>query len=351
LRGSGVDRLAGEGNFRQVDVAGFQQIGVADHAEHGGGGGEIIDLEFAQRLNDARRIELARISRNVNAEGQRRDGAVPQAMAPGGRGGAEVVVLRRQADAVQGRDHQRDHRAVRVLHRLRQLARGARGVLEYREVGGAGVGLERRVLLRQLGPEGVVHLHYLRAGKLRGKRLRVVMREDERGFAVIDAQRQPLRPEQREQRHADGAALHRAEQADIKPQRRLEDHRHPVALGDAAPHQPVGEAAGQARQFREAVVLCAAVGELDAHRRTRRALRVPVQALVRQVHALGRAVEQLPQLVPRKLVQDLRVAADVGDAHRHFHSFFLLRFCLFVGISSKIDRLCRQFFADQTRQK
>ena len=107
-----VDRLARERHLRDAQIARLEQPGVADHAEHGRRRGEVVDPQLAQRLDDPRRVEAPGIGADVDAQRERRDGAVPQAVAPRGRRGAEVAVPRPQADAVEGGDHggaRRDH--------------------------------------------------------------------------------------------------------------------------------------------------------------------------------------------------------------------------------------------------
>ena len=274
-----------------MQLPGREQVGIANHAEHRGGRRKVVDVKFGKRFDNARRVELAGIGADMDAQCEGRDGAVPQAVAPGRRGRAEIAVARLQPHAIQRGDHQRHDRAVRMPHRFGQLARGARGVLENGQIVGARVRVERRALGGQFCPKGLVHAHDFGVTKRSRDDLPLAHQQQAR-CAIIDAQCQPFRAEQRKQRHADRAALHRTEQRHIEAQRGLKHHRHTLALADTAPAQPVGEAPGQVGEPREVMVFKMAVCKLDAHRAA--APCMPVQALVRQVHALGIAVEQFP---------------------------------------------------------
>jgi hypothetical protein len=61
-------------------------------------------------------------------------------------------------------------------------------------------------------------------------------------MAVVDAQREAVGAEQREERHRDGAPLHRAEQRAVEGQRGLEHDGHAVAARHAGALQHLGEA-------------------------------------------------------------------------------------------------------------
>ena len=200
---------------------------------------------------------------------------------------------------------------MRVLDGFWQFARGAGGVLINRQVGSARVGLERGAFRFEFAPERLIDLHHLRAGKLRRQRAAVTLCQHQFRGAVVDPQRQAFGAEQGEQRHADRAALDRAKQADVKPERGFEDHRDAVALGDTAFDQPVGETPGQVGQTGKVVVFRMAVGKLDAYGGA--ASTMPIQAFVGQIHSLGVAVEQRPQLVPGKAGDRFSVGGEFRD--------------------------------------
>jgi len=233
---------------------------------------------------------------------------VRQAVSPRRRRGAEVALAGPQSEPVERGDHQRHHRAMRVLHRLRQLARGAGGVLEQSEVRRGRRGRVIGAFGGELGPERVIGADHLGARVLCSRRVS----KNEAGLAIVQPQRQSLRPEQREHRHGDGAALHGAEHADVEGERGLDDHGDAIALGDAAALEPVGEAPGEIGELRKIVVLAATVGELDADRRAFAA--VAVDAFVREVHARLVAVEQRPEYFPREAAQHLVVGGELEDA-------------------------------------
>jgi hypothetical protein len=85
-----------------------------------------------------------------------------------------------------------------------------------------------------------------------------------------------------------------------------------LARAHAARLQQVREAARGAIQRAEGVRLVRRVGAGDAHRDAARG--VPLQAFVRDVQALGRAVEERPELLPRAVPVGVRVAREVGQA-------------------------------------
>jgi hypothetical protein len=170
---------------------------VAHHPVVRGRRRNVGEAVLLQRLQQPRRIELAGPGAGREAHGERRQGAVPKAMPPGGRGRADEAVAGPQAGAIEGRHHHRDDGAMAVLHRLGQLARRARGVLEDRQIVGAGVRLERRGERPELAQE-------------------IVSLDQELGLAVLDPELDAIGPEQGEQRHRDGAGLHRAEDGGVE---------------------------------------------------------------------------------------------------------------------------------------
>ena len=269
-------------------------------------------MQLGERFEYAQWIELAGVSADVYAERERRDGTVPQTMPPGRRGRAEIAIAGTQANAIERRHHDSHHRALGVLDRLRQFARGAGGVLEDRQRIGAGVGREGLGLRRERPPEGFIGRDHAQLRKLRGQRTRIAARDQHRGLAVIEAQRHALRPEQGEQRHGDGAGLDRAEHAGIESAPRFQHHRHAFAHSHTAIFKPMGELAGAVGQFVEARVLESPVGEFDADRQPAPAM--PVQAFVGEVHALTVAVEQRPQRRGGAGLLGKREIVDVGQS-------------------------------------
>ena len=107
---------------------------------------------------------------------------------------------------------------------------------------------------------------------------------------------QALGPEQREERHRDGAALHGAEHGAVERQRRLQHDGHALAAADAQLLEQVGEARRPLGERAEVVLLAPAVGELDAQRRP--LAHVPVDALVGEVQPLLSPSKSVPQRVP-----------------------------------------------------
>ena len=180
-----------------------------------------------------------------------------------------------------------------------------------REIGRARVRCKGCAVLRKLTPKRVVDLDHLSVGKLPRQTATIAVSQHQRGFAVIDAQRQAFRAEQGEQRHANRATLYRAKQAGVKTQRGFENYRDTITFGHPSRHQPVGEAPGEIGELGELNMLGMAVGKLDAHRRAARAM--AIQAFMRQVHRLGIAVEQLPKPIPREIRCGFNSGIKFGD--------------------------------------
>ena len=184
---------------------------------------------------------------------------------------------------------------MRVLHRGRQFTGGAGGVLEYRHIVGtcraSEGGRKARHLIEQ---RGIGHddadpvdlpgdLELLRIG------------DQQLRLAVIDPQPQSVEPEEREQRHADRPHDHRAEQAQVERQRRLEHEGDAVARLNAVRHQPVREARGAGGDLIEAQDLVGSVRMRNAHRDATRSIRVTADALVGDIEVLAITVEEFPQ--------------------------------------------------------
>ena len=167
LPGAGVHGLPREGELGGPERVARGDPRRAQETIDSGGRRHVRDLERAERLEDQHGVEPSRVAAHSDAEGERGDGAVPEAVAPRGRGGAEVSVARAQADAVEGRDHERDHGAVGVLDRLRESARRARRVLKHRGIVGRRGGRVLRGLRGEGGFEGRVRGHHAHPGELR----------------------------------------------------------------------------------------------------------------------------------------------------------------------------------------
>ena len=186
-------------------------------------------------------------------------------MAPGGRGGTKIFIARPDAGAVKGSRHQRHQRAMRVFHHGRQIPRRAGSVLKNREVGGLAVIVEGR----GLAGDHFGHISVQHDLEIRGRLARdgefFLVYDQQLGLAVADAQFQPVRPEQGEHRHADGARFQGAEQADIKRLRRLQHEGDAVAFFDPALDQPMRELAGLLCNLSEGDELRLADGADDAH--------------------------------------------------------------------------------------
>ena len=130
--------------------------------------------------------------------------------------------------------------------------------------------------------------------------------------AVLHAQADAVRPEQREQRHGDRAQLDRAEHRDVERARRLEHDGDAVAGRHALRGQVVRELRRLARDVGEGEQLVAAVGVREDHRGPV-AVDVPVDAFVRDVERVAVAVEQLPQLVRRPVRLGIGVGRVFGE--------------------------------------
>ncbi len=258
-------------------------------------------------------MELPRVAADGDPEGERRDRAVPEAVAPRGRGRAEVAVAALEAHAVERRDHHRDHRAMRVADRRRQRPRRAGRVLEHREVVRRGA---RRVAIGLAG-QALGHLGGAQHDEVResgAPALGVALHQQHPRATVVDAERDAVRPEEREQRHRDRAAFERAEERAVEGQRRLEHDGDAISARHVQALQEIREPRRPGRELAEAVRLGSSVRALDAQRGS--PLDVPVDALVGEIEALAIAVEDVPQRVPAEGAERLGVAADL-EQPRH----------------------------------
>ncbi|MDT4855268.1 hypothetical protein FQZ97_896130 [compost metagenome] len=143
VRGLVVDRLAGERQLLQRVGVAIRGTAVPHHAVVRGRCRHVGEAVFGQRMQQALGIEAAGVGTDGQTQGKGRERSVPEPMPPGRRRGAEEAVSRTQTRAVQRGHHQGHQRAVRVLDRVGQFARGARGVLKHREVIGPRLHLER----------------------------------------------------------------------------------------------------------------------------------------------------------------------------------------------------------------
>jgi hypothetical protein len=142
--------------------------------------------------------------------------------------------------------------------------------------------------------------------------LGLAWRDDQQdGPAVVDPQAQSFQAEQREQWHAYGARLHRAEQADIVGKRRLQHEGHAISSLDASRPQPVGEPRGPGRDLGEGEALVAVVRGGDTDRHPLWISGVTVDALVGHVEPPLVAVEQIPQGAARVVAQRILAPREV----------------------------------------
>ena len=189
----------------------------------------LVNRWSCSALQQPLRVELARERADGEPERERRERAVPQAVAPGRRRRTEEAVAGPQAGAVQRGEHQRDDRAMRVLDRLRQFARRARRVLKDRESSRAWSARTCPGSSRAPARNCVVGDHDLRARNACGHRRLLGVGDQQLRRAVLHAQADAVRPEQREQRHRDRADLDGAEDRDVERPRRLEHDGDAVA--------------------------------------------------------------------------------------------------------------------------
>ena len=200
-----------------------------------------------------------------------------------------------------------------VLHRLRQFARGAAGVLEDGQVVRLCL---RRIGRRKIGEaveERLVGDHHLDPADRTGKLGLVGVGHQQPWPAIVDPQAQRIGAEQSEQRHRDGAGLHRPEQADVERQARLQHERDALAGPDALCVEPVREPGGTSGNRVEAQDLVMPIGMRDPHRGAARAVGMPGDAFVRDVEVVAIAVEQVPQRLARGMGLRVGIAGIVGQ--------------------------------------
>ena len=227
-------------------------------------------------------VEAAAVRAHRQAQRQRRQRAMPQAVAPGWRRRAEEALARAQSGAIERRHHQRHQRLVRVPDRFGQLARRARGVLEHRQIGRLRLArIARGKRLEHLGECAAVDLHARVARGARGFFL-FGIGDQQRGLAVLHAQPDAVGPEQREQRHRDRAALDDAKHRGVEGARGFEHDRHALAGPHALGFKPVRETRRVLRQFGISDDLFAALG-LQHDQRIAPRCRVAVDAFMGNV--------------------------------------------------------------------
>ena len=215
---------------------------VAQEAVHRGSCRQVVDAEIAEGVDQAPGLEAARVRSRCDAEGQRRDGAVPEPVAPGRRRRTEIAVAGLEPDAVERRDHERHHRAMGVLHRLRQCARRSRRVLEDGQIIGGGRGLVGRGQTFETRGEITVGGDHAKMWEALLPGRGVTLDHEHPRPAVVETQRDTVRAEEREERNGDGAALHGAEERAVERQRRIEHDGDPIAARDAFTLEKMGEA-------------------------------------------------------------------------------------------------------------
>jgi len=192
-----------------------------------------------------------------------------------------------------------------------------RGVLEHRQVVGAGLHLVGGGEGLQGGLEGGVHHHGLLAHDGAGHLGLLGVGHQQARLAVAHPQADAVRAEEGEQRHGDGAALDDAEHGCVEGPRGLQHDGHALAGLHALRFQKVSKARGIGRQFGVAdhLVLAAGVGHDQG---VSPAAGVPVHALVGNVEKLPIAIEQVPQSLGRELGLGIGVAGVVGQLGHGF---------------------------------
>src|SRR5262249_6960664 len=200
--------------------------------------------------------------------------------------------------------------------------------LQYREVGGTRVRCVGRTGGLKGGPEGVIDGHNPDPRELRAEGLGTLRRQEQAGLAIVEAERQPLRAEEREQGHRDRTALDGPEQTHIECLPRIEDDGHAVAMANPQRREPVGEATGEIGEGGVIVVLAMAVGKLDADRRA--LVPVAVEALMGQIHMVAVTIKQGPEVVPGEQPHHVVVCRELGEWWHTGHSHAAVRMCIQV---------------------
>src|SRR5688500_2884062 len=117
-----IHRLAGERELLGSETAVVGEARLADHAVHRRRRGEVRDVEGVEGADEAVGAESSRVTADGDAERERGDGAVPQAMPPGRRRRTEVAIAAAESDPVEGGHHERHHCAMAVAHGLGERA-------------------------------------------------------------------------------------------------------------------------------------------------------------------------------------------------------------------------------------
>ena len=212
-----------------------------------------------------------------------------------------------------------------MLHRLGQLARGAAGILEHGHVVGLALGGVGGGVFLDLIEQAGIGDHDAGAAvgvhRAAGKLGLLGVGDEDGGVAIAHAQPQRIGAKQGEQRHADGARLHRAEQAYVKRQRGLQHEGDAIALLDALRIEPVRELRGAGADLVEAEDLVVTIGMGHAHSGAAGAVGMARDALMRDVEMFLVAVKQLPQAGGAGMGLSIGIARVIGQL-RHLVTHF-----------------------------
>jgi hypothetical protein len=181
-------------------------------------------------------------------------------------------------------------------HRCEQFAgRSGRVLVKGHVIGAARLRRQRFTCRHTCQP--IVIGHHCGHARARHEVASAWRHQHECRLAVCQSQPHAFRSEQREHRHHDRTGLDDAENRGVKRQRRVQHHRDPVSPPDPASDQVTCDARTPVRQLRERKGLIAAIGMGDANCGTGLifAVCVSIDALVRDVQCVARAIEQVPQ--------------------------------------------------------
>ncbi|EGJ73920.1 putative acetyl-CoA synthetase [Streptomyces sp. Tu6071] len=290
----GVEGFPGgdDGARRGLEAA---QVGLDEHAPHGGRGAEARDARAVHLGHEAARVEARVVEDEDGRLGVPRCEEVrPGVLRPAGRRDVEVDVPRAQPDPVHRRE---------VAHRVGEVGvldefgagGGTGGEVEHEGLVGAGGALGDERGARGGGLGVVVPAGDGRAdgdaGPVAGD-LRELLQvggagDDVAHLAALDAVAQVEGAEERGRRDDDGAQLHRGEHEFPQLGLVAEHEEDAVARGDAEAAQPVRGARGAQGQFGEGQFQARAVLLDDVERGALVALGDPVEPVERPVEQLG----------------------------------------------------------------
>ena len=267
-------------------------------------------------------IELGEaVGQNRRAVEPRREQRVIEARDPGplGRRPHDLVAARPVAQPLLDRRHRAQHHAM-GMQRTLGLAGRARGVDQQGRV--LGVRVERREAVRRRAQQRVPveEVGAVLAGADHDDRRQVRqplahrqdlrqlrdVGDDRRGLGIVHAVLDRFLAEQREQRQHDRTHAVAGEMADRELGALAQEHRDPLAFGDAAGGEGVGEAGAGGEELAERPVAHAAVGILLDHRQ--RAGLVPLAHRAADVEPFGHVpAEPAHRVVVGQAARDHRV--------------------------------------------